>query len=170
MSVNPTIVQQLLYNQKRRQFEYFALMTVQGFFFGAFLRQLNPVAGLGVALFTIGLTYTLTQYREKRRTLPESNKYRVLADVMEMIGLMFVLVCLSIVAIDLQVPLLQFQAHASLCLLLYFGCTMVFELFWTKRNFHKLLPGQQLNYLTNYNRSIIFPKNLLRFRQFFFKK
>ncbi|MFN8367487.1 MAG: hypothetical protein U0Y96_09675 [Candidatus Kapaibacterium sp.] len=170
MPVNPAIQQQLLYTQKRRQIEYFVLMTVQGFFFGAFLRNIDTVAGIGVVIFTVGLTYSLTQAREKRRILPESNKYRVLADVIEMIGLLFVLVCATIAAIDLHIPVFFYQAHASLCLLLYFGCTMLFELFWTRKNFQKLLPAQQLNYLSNYNRSIIFPKYLLRFRKIFFKK
>lgn len=151
--------------RRRRNIEYVGLIALQGFFVGSFARSLVLLPSIGAMIATGGMAWTLTQYREKRRTLPESNRYRIIADVMETFGLLLSLVGIAIAAHSLDIPVLLYQAHLSLMLMAYFASTLGSETLWMKKIFPTLNTAQQLNYLVNLNSSLILPFSWTRMKK-----
>ena len=142
---------------RRRQFEYLVLIAFQGFFVGSFLDVLRIVPAIGIVVCTIGMSWTLTQYRQKRCTLPENNSFRVIVDVLEVFALLLFVTIFSIVALSMNIDVFVFQAHVSLMLMSFFAGTVATEHFWVQKIFPTLNPAQQLNYAINLNVSILLP-------------
>ncbi len=158
--MNSSIVQEIQRKQKRRRLEYLILISVQAFFVGAMHHLLRPVMSFGLILSTGGMCWTLTQYRQKRNTKPEVDRFRVLMDAFEALFLMLFLTLFSILALSMQVDIPVFYAHISVMLLTFFAATMLTELFWVRRIFPLLNSAQQLNYVVNLRSSILWPFSL----------
>lgn len=159
--VNESIQKELEHRRRRRNIEYIALISIHGFFTGAFLDSLLPIPTLGAMLSAGGLAWTLSQLREKRRTLPSGSSYRVIADVIEMLLLLLFVMIAYIVALKQgDESLFVYQAHFSLVMMSYFTFTCFGETAWVRKVFSMLDSAEQLNYLTNLNPSLIFPYNL----------
>ena len=158
--MNSSIAQEIQRKFRRRKIEYLALISVQAFFVGAFHNLLRPVLCLGLVVSTCGMCWTLTQYRQKRGTLPEVNKVRVIVDTLEALFLMLFLTLFSIAALKMDIDLRVYYAHVSVMLLSFFAATLATEMFWIRRIFPLLNSAQQLNYAVNLHASVLWPFSL----------
>ncbi len=158
--MNSSIAQEIQRKFQRRKFEYLALISVQAFFAGAFHGLLRPMICIGLVISTSGMCWTLTQYRQKRSTLPEFNRFRVIVDTLEVLFLMLFVTLFSISALKMDVDLTVYYAHLSVMLLSFFSATLLTELFWIRRIFPLLNSAQQLNYVVNLKSSILWPFSL----------
>ncbi len=165
--MNSSVAQELDQKVRRRKIEYLVLIAIQAFFAGSMSAVLRPFLCLGLILSTSGTCWTLTQYRQKRCTLPEANRFRVIVDALEALFLMLFLTVFSIVALQYEVDARVYYAHISILLLSYFAATVLTELFWIRRIFPLLNSAQQLNYVINLPASILWPFRLSYLKRLF---
>lgn len=141
--------------QLRRRSEYMIVLSflsvVVGFHSSEF--RLHTMAGLGLS--SLGVGWTLTQYRLKRRTLPAVNSLKTLFDSIEKLGfcvLVIVFLAATIISPEHRGTICYAGLISLLCLV--FG-TFATEEFWTRRFFFSLTRAQQVNFLQNFHTSVI---------------
>ena len=154
---------------KRRQTEYIGLAAFQVSFAYMFRHFLHVETVTIVAISALSLGWVLALLREKRRTLGETNRTRILTDAVESLLIMFLIAISVIVCLKLGIELLVIQAHLCVFLSGYFCGSVLSETRWVTTNFGNLSPNERYNYIHNLNSSIIFPYNSEFLRSLFRK-
>lgn len=152
----------ILFQRKRRQrmVEYVALIGLQTVLVLLLLREVQPIFLLVFAVSVFGVAFNVTKLREQRRTLGVHSTTRLLGDTIESFSVMVIILVAGIGARLLDVPMVSFFAHLAVIVWAYFCGSFTSETLWTRRVMPVLSSEQQLHYVSNLNRSIIFPYNI----------
>jgi hypothetical protein len=150
----------LVQKRRRRTTEYVGIIAFQSFFAFSFVRLADFFLVLIFTLSAFGLSWTLALMRESRRTMEPTDRKRIITDAAESFILMFILVLSAIIAIQLQLSLVNYESYVCIALLAYFIGSLAGELYWMRVRFPLLDFTRQKNYAINLNSSIIFPYNL----------
>ena len=159
--------QEFFFKRRRRNMEYIGLIAFQGYFATRFFAIVDFLPAC-VSMLSVGsLAWVLGGHREQRRTEAFLSRPRLLADAVESLLLLFVLMLTGLVSILLNMNLLRYQSYVSIALLAFFIASFVREMVWQKRKFPLLDETRKNNYVMNLNKSIIFPYNLKYLRRVF---
>lgn len=155
--MSPQVKSEIEVIRKRRNIEYIFLLSIQGFLGANFSDFLVPFVSIGIAFSSLGLGWTLTAYRESRRTLPKNSKYRVLAEIIESLLILLFISLFGIAAYAYKVSIIVFQAHLSIVFFCYWTACCFAEAHWVYNVLPKSGIAEQLNYLSNLGKSVILP-------------
>ncbi len=153
--------------RKQRLVEYAVLIGLQVIITVGLASETNPVFAVGFSVSAFGTAWSLAFAREQRRTLGEHSTKRLWGDTIESFGLMFFILTAGITAQFLALPRMGFMAHLAVIVLMYFLGSLSGELRWQQRLLFVLTTEEQINYIANLNRSIIFPYNIPYLRHVF---
>ncbi len=150
------------YTLKRiqRAVEYALLAAFHLFYLVAFQNFYTVWMAIGLGLIMFCMNFQLTQLRERRRTSSAGSRRRILADTIESIMFLVLIVCLSfggLVGKWLQLTQQEYLAYIASILGGIFLSGFVGELYWQIRHFRRLDPDRMRNYILNLKRTIILP-------------
>ena len=148
------IVEDLLLKQRRRRAEFLFVMSLLSVVAGYHADEYQLRTAVGLIVSSFGITWTLTQYRLQRRTLPEGSSVRTMFNAFETLGFSFAVI-LFLLAVILA-PEYRFTVcvYVELALLSCVTGTFFTEEFWIQRFFRELNSAQQLNFLQHLNSSL----------------
>ncbi len=116
-----------------------------------------------------GMGVQLAMYRERRRLRHPLDPKRLIAESVESLSMMLMVVLILIIAVQTSLPLAQIMGWLSSSLLGYFAGTMLGEYLWRQRILVRLREIACTRYEENLTRSVIFPYNLKLITRLFSK-
>jgi hypothetical protein len=149
------IAEELQRKQQRRRIEYLIVLSALSVIVGYHGAEFRLQTMIGLALSCLGVSWTLTQYRLQRRTLPSVSATRALMDSIEKLGMcvLVIVFLLSVLIMPEQRSHLTYSVVVcALCLV--FG-TFSTEEIWIQRFFSGLSQAQQLNFLQHFHASML---------------
>jgi hypothetical protein len=153
--------------QRHRFVEYIALVSMQGFLAAGLIHATQMTAALMVSPFMFALAWILSSFREERRKRSQHDTKRLLGDTIESFVLAFAVAAFGIVARWFGVSGGVIMTYLSVGIGAYFLGSFCGETWWQSRTFARLSMQDKVHYMTNFNRSIIFPYNLRYLRSAF---
>jgi hypothetical protein len=161
------LLRELAAKRRQRLIEYALLIALQFVLTSLLGSQTQPVFAIALSASTAGLAWSMAALREQRRTRSEHDSGRILGDTLESFGLMLFIFSSGMAAQVLGVPRVSFMAHLAVVVLAYFCGSLIGEQFWFRRTFARLPSEAQQHYVSNLNRSVIFPYNIPFLRSVF---
>ncbi|MDW8220491.1 MAG: hypothetical protein RML40_08175 [Bacteroidota bacterium] len=154
---------------KRRQrlVEYIALSTLQGILAVGLLQSTSLIRSVELVPLVFAGAWLLAQLREKRRTMGQHDTKRLLGDTIESFCLALTIALALILAQWFTVGIVVAMTYFAVSLLAYLLGSFFGELWWTSRVLPRYDLEHKINYVTNLNRSVIFPYNLRYLRSMF---
>jgi hypothetical protein len=154
-------IERLLAARRRQRFvEYVSLVSMQGFLAAGLIHATHLTSALGIAPFTFVGAWMLASLREERRTRNQHDTKRLLGDTLESFGMALAVAIFGIAARWFGVPGGVIMTYLSVGIGAYFLGSFCGETWWQSRNFARLSMQDKVHYMTNFNRSIIFPYNI----------
>ncbi len=151
------VLQAVLQHKVRRRFwEYVVLLTLQGFFVGAFTPVVSVALALPIGISTAGAAIALAWVREQRRLLRDPYQ-RLSLDTSEVFVLLALLGISALVAYALRIPLVAYQAHLSYVLFGYVLGSLLGEMGWRYKVLRQLPPQDRYRYVQNLAPSLLLP-------------
>lgn len=144
----------------QRAAEYAMLAAMHVFFLLSFRAFFSWPMALGLGLATFVMNFQLTQLREQRRLYSRRNRRKLVADTVESILFLMLVVALSfggLVRTWLDVPYTEYLGYVAAILGGLFLAGLTGEIYWQLRNLASLPEEQMRNYGENLQRTIIFP-------------
>lgn len=144
----------------QRAIEYSLLIALHLFFLLSFRAFYSWWMAAGLGLATFGMNFRLTQLRERRRAEGQRSRSRMIADTFESVLFVCFIVLLSTggyVRDWLGVSDQEYLAYIAAILFSLFLSGFLGETWWQIRRLPFLEVDQQQNYISNLQRTIIFP-------------
>jgi hypothetical protein len=154
LNMKTGILEDLLLKQRRRRAEFLFLMSLLSVVAGYHADEYQLRTAVGLIVSSLGITWTLTQYRLQRRTLPDASSVRTMFNAFEAMGYSFVVILFLLAMILVPEHRSTVCLYVELALLSCISGTFFTEEFWIQRFFRELNSAQQLNFLQHLNSSL----------------
>lgn len=160
MVTDKQLLRQYRIKRLQRAVEYTLLNTIFLFFLLAFRDFYRTSLILVVAFLFFGMNFQLTQQREKRRTAAPDNRRRLLADMLESILFLGLIMLMGVPGVaETLLGAAERERYALVAAMLcgVFFSGMFGEAFFQLRRLPGRTTEEQENYIANLRRTIILP-------------
>ncbi|MFM8437231.1 MAG: hypothetical protein ACKOAX_02045 [Candidatus Kapaibacterium sp.] len=149
------IAEELQRRQHRRRIEYLVILSALSVVVGFHGSEFRLQTATGVALSCLGMSWTLTQMRLRRRSVPAATTMKETMDGIERLAVSVLVILFLVAVVSFPERRQDIAVWAVLaCLCLVFG-TFSTEEFWIRRFFTDLPTARQCHFLQHFHPSLL---------------
>lgn len=160
MILDKALLREYRIKRLQRAAEYTLLVAIFLFFLLAFRDYFRPTLVIVLAVLSFGMNVQLTLQRERRRMSPPRNRRRLLADMLESLFFLALILLLGLPgATEWFFGATEGEHYALIAAILcgIFASGMIGEVWFQLRRLPRYGEEEQRNYVENLKRTIILP-------------
>lgn len=160
MLLDKELLREYRVKRLQRAVEYALLFGIFFFFLLAFRQYYRPLLVVSLSVLFCGMNFQLTQQRERRRLAPPRNRKRLLADMMESLLFLGLIILLGLPGVTAWAFGATDGEHYALIagiLCGIFASGMVGEAWFQLRRLPRYPEEEHRNYVENLKRTLILP-------------